>query len=162
MEIKSITGTMTVSENAPDFIIDPELQAMVAPLTTDEATILKENIIIDGTVREPLTVWGGTIVDGHHRWAILQRNPDIPFVIQRMEFPGKWAAIEWMCSNQLGRRNVTTEQKTYLIGKLYEARKKSVGAQAKNTNAKKQCTQNGNIVFGSKRISEQINIHFQE
>ena len=67
MEIKSITGTMTVSENAPDFIIDPELQAMVAPLTTDEATILKENIIIDGPVREPLTVWGSTIVDGHHR-----------------------------------------------------------------------------------------------
>ena len=117
--------------------------------------MLEENIIIDGIVREPLTVWGSTIVDGHHRWAILQRNPDIPFVIQRMEFPGKWAAIEWMCSNQLGRRNVTPEQKTYLIGKVYEARKHTIRNTAGvNQHNKEVCTQNG--YKPKMRVSEQI------
>ena len=33
-----------------------------------------------------------------------------------------------MCQNQIGRRNISDEQKTYLLGKLYEARKNTVGA----------------------------------
>ena len=137
MEIKSITGTMTVSENAPDFIIDPELQAMVAPLTTDEATMLEENIIIAGTVREPLTVWGETIVDGHHRWSILQRNPDIPFTVQYVEFPDRQSAVDWMICNQLGRRNVTDEQRKYLLGKIYDMRKSTHGGDRKSERAAK-------------------------
>lgn len=32
-----------------------------------------------------------------------------------------------MCSNQLGRRNITDAQRTYLLGKLYEARKNTIG-----------------------------------
>ena len=33
-----------------------------------------------------------------------------------------------MCKKQLGRRNLTEEQRTMLIGKMYESRKKSLGA----------------------------------
>lgn len=33
-----------------------------------------------------------------------------------------------MYRNQLGRRNLTDEQRTLLVGKMYEARKKSHGA----------------------------------
>ena len=36
-------------------------------------------------------------------------------------------AIVWMCRNQLGRRNVTDEQKTVLIGEAYKAQKMSIG-----------------------------------
>jgi hypothetical protein len=54
-----------------------------------------------------------------------------------MEFSDKWAAFEWMYKNQLGRRNLTDEQRTYMIGKMYEARKKSVGAPTGNTNNSK-------------------------
>lgn len=39
-----------------------------------------------------------------------------------------WAAIVWMCRNQLGRRNITDEQKTALIGEAYNAQKMSYGA----------------------------------
>lgn len=45
----------------------------------------------------------------------------------RGDFPDKWAAIVWMCRNQLGRRNITDEQKTVLIGEAYKAQKMSVG-----------------------------------
>lgn len=33
----------------------------------------------------------------------------------------------WICKNQLGRRNQTDAQKTYLIGRQYEAQKMTVG-----------------------------------
>lgn len=44
-----------------------------------------------------------------------------------MEFADKWAAIVWMCRNQLGRRNLTDEQRTALIGEAYRAQKLSHG-----------------------------------
>lgn len=49
-----------------------------------------------------------------------------------------WSAIVWMCKNQLGRRNLTEEQKSYLRGKQYEAEKLSVGGQIGNKNAKNE------------------------
>lgn len=50
-------------------------------------------------------------------------HPEIPFKVKQMNFADKWDAISWMCRNQLGRRNLTDEQRTYLIGKQYEAQK---------------------------------------
>lgn len=35
--------------------------------------------------------------------------------------------LSWICNNQLGRRNLTPENKKYLIGKRYEAEKMSHG-----------------------------------
>lgn len=45
-----------------------------------------------------------------------------------------------------GRRNITDEQKTALIGEAYKAQKMTVGAQIGNENAKKQSDQSGHIV----------------
>lgn len=67
---------------------------------------------------------------GHHRWKIIQKHPEIPYKIKQMDFPDKWAAIVWMCRNQLGRRNITDEQKTALIGEAYKAQKLSQGNHA--------------------------------
>lgn len=111
--------------------VDAEFRDKIPPLTEDEFKRLEENIVADGAVREPLVVWNGTIIDGHHRWAIIQKHPEIPYTVKEMDFPDRWAAIAWMCGNQLGRRNVTDEQRTYLLGKLYEARKKTKGNNAK-------------------------------
>lgn len=47
-----------------------------------------------------------------------------------MDFPDKWAAIVWMCRNQLGRRNITDEQKTVLIGEASKAQKMTRGNNA--------------------------------
>ena len=108
--------------------IDPEFQDKVPPLTEDEFKQLRENIISDGEIYEPIAVWNDTIVDGHNRWKIHLEFPEIPYHVREMEFADKWAAFEWMYKKQLGRRNLTEELRSYLIGKMYESRKKSLGA----------------------------------
>ena len=112
--------------------IDPEFQGKIPPLTDDEFKQLRENIINDGEVYEPICVWNGTIVDGHNRWKIIQEFPDIPFRIKEMIFNDKWEAFDWMYSKQLGRRNLTDEQRTMIIGQMYEARKNSHGGDRKS------------------------------
>lgn len=134
--------------------IDPEFRDKIPPLSADEFSKLEENIVADGEVREPLVVWHNTIIDGHHRYKIVQKHPEIPFKVKQMDFSDKWAAIVWMCRNQLGRRNITDEQKTTLIGEAYKAQKMTIGAQIGNENAKKQSDQNGHIV--SVRTRKQI------
>ena len=129
--------------------IDPEFRDKIPPLSEDEFQKLEQNILEDGEVREPLVVWHNTIIDGHHRWKIIQKHNMTNYKIKQMDFPDKWAAIVWMCRNQLGRRNLTDEQRTYLIGKQYEAQKMTVGAPAGNENAKKQLDQKEPIVFRS-------------
>ena len=109
--------------------IDPEFKNKIPPLTEEEFKQLEENIVSDGEVYEPIVAWNGTIVDGHNRWAIVQKHPEIPYKVKEMEFADKWAAFEWMYRKQLGRRNLTDEQKTYMMGKMYEARKNSASAR---------------------------------
>lgn len=108
-------------------MIDPEFRDKIPPLTDAEFEQLRENILKDGEVYEPICVWHGTIIDGHNRWKVIQENPEIPHRFKEMDFDDKWAAFEWMYRKQLGRRNLTDEQRTYMIGKMYEARKKSKG-----------------------------------
>lgn len=103
--------------------IDKEFKEKIPPLTDAEFEQLRENILSDGEVYEPIVTWNGVIVDGHNRWRVIQENPEIPFRTKEMDFPDKWAAFEWMYRKQLGRRNLTEQQKSYMIGKMYEARK---------------------------------------
>lgn len=103
--------------------IDKEFKEKIPPLTDAEFEQLRENILSDGEVYEPIVTWNGVIVDGHNRWRVIQENPEIPFRTKEMDFADKWAAFEWMYRKQLGRRNLTEQQKSYMIGKMYEARK---------------------------------------
>ncbi|MPM11469.1 hypothetical protein SDC9_57815 [bioreactor metagenome] len=107
--------------------IDPEFRDKIPPLTAQEFSQLEDNIIKDGKVRDPLVVWGETIIDGHNRWAIIQKHPEVPYTVDTVDFPDRYAAIVWICQNQLGKRNLTNEQKTYLIGKEFEAQKMTQG-----------------------------------
>ena len=107
--------------------IDPEFEEKIPPLTQKELELLEQNIVSDGRVLDPLIVWNNTILDGHNRYRILMKHPEIPFVIYEKEFADKYAAVSWIYGNQLGRRNLTEEQRRYLIGKLYEAEKQTHG-----------------------------------
>lgn len=126
--------------------VDKEFQEKIPPLTEAEFEQLKENILSAGEVYEPIAVWNGVIVDGHNRWKIILEHPEIRYRVKEMQFADRWAAFEWMYKNQLGRRNLTEKQKDYMIGKMYEARKNSVGAPKGNANAEKQSGQNVHIV----------------
>lgn len=126
--------------------IDPEFQGKIPPLTFEELEQLEKNIVNDGKVINPIIVWNGLIVDGHNRYAILQKHPDIPYTVHEKEFADRYEAIIWICKNQLGRRNLTPEQKSYLIGKQYEAEKHADFNRGNQyTSSKKSgCYQNGN------------------
>ena len=105
--------------------IDPEFQSQIPPLTDDEFKQLEENILKEGKLLSPLIVWNNTLVDGHNRYAILQKHPEIYFSTMPLRFENREEAVAWICRNQLGRRNLSPEQKRYLLGKQYEAEKKA-------------------------------------
>ena len=105
--------------------IDPELQNQIPPLTDDEYKQLEENILKEGKLLSPLIVWNNTLVDGHNRYAILQKHPEICFSTMPLRFESREEVLAWICKNQLGRRNLSPEQKRYLLGKQYEAEKKA-------------------------------------
>lgn len=124
---------------------EPEYENKIPPLTPEEFQQLEDNILAEGRVLVPIDTWNGVIIDGHHRWKVIQKHPEIPYDVREHDFPDKWAAFEWMYRNQLGRRNLTNEQRTYMIGKMYEARKKHVGntTTPRNADGTFQLGQNG-------------------
>jgi len=106
-------------------IIDPEFRDKIPALTEDEFTLLEENILSDGAVFSPLIVWDGTILDGHNRYEIIQKHPELTYAVHKVSFANRYEAISWICKHQLGRRNLTPQQKKYLIGQRYEAEKQA-------------------------------------
>ena len=110
-------------------IIDPEFRDKIPPLTEDEFTLLEENILSDGAVFSPLIVWDGTILDGHNRYEIIQKHPELTYAVHKLSFANRYEALSWICKNQLGRRNLTPQQKKYLIGQRYEAEKMAHGGE---------------------------------
>lgn len=125
--------------------VDPEFQGKIPPLTFEELNQLEANILRDGRIINPIIVWEGLIVDGHNRFIIAKKHPEIPFTVHETEFANRYEAIIWICKNQLGRRNLTPEQKKYLIGKQYEAEKLNHGGDQKS-NLKKSTGQNGQSI----------------
>ena len=112
--------------------IDPEFQSQIPPLTDDEFHQLEENILKEGKLLSPLIVWNNTLVDGHNRYAILQKHPEICFSTMPLRFANREEALAWICKNQLGRRNLTPEQKKFLIGKQYSVEHRKPGGNGNN------------------------------
>lgn len=146
--------------------IDPEFAEKIPPLTPEEFEQLEANILAEGTVLSPLIVWNGVIVDGHNRYKIIQAHPEISFTMHEKEFTDRYEAISWICKNQLGRRNLTPEQRRYLIGKQYEAEKCQHGREAGNSLSRDEngrftvSPQNGDSRSAGKtsqRIAEETN-----
>ena len=112
--------------------IDPEFQSQIPPLTDDEFKQLEENILKEGKLISPLIVWNNTLVDGHNRYAILQKHPEIYFSTMPLPFESREEVLAWICKNQLGRRNLTPEQKKFLIGKQYSVEHRKPGGNGNN------------------------------
>ena len=141
--------------------IDPEFEGKIPPLTAEEFQQLENNILADGVVINPIIVWDGVIVDGHNRNRIVSKHPEIQFSTCEKTFADRYEAIAWICKNQLGRRNLTKEQKKYLIGKQYEAEKASHGGDRGNQYTNLASCQIGNLPKERKtceRIAEENGI----
>ena len=107
--------------------IDPEFQGKIPPLNFEEEQQLEQNILHEGRLLNPIIIWNGFILDGHTRYRILRKHPFIVYQIQEIELANRYAALSWICQNQLGRRNLDPERKKFLMGKLYESEKLARG-----------------------------------
>ena len=134
--------------------VDPEFQSKIPPLTAEERSQLEANILEEGRLLNPLIVWKGIIVDGHNRFEILKEHPEIEYTILEKEFAGREEAIVWICKNQLGRRNLTPEQRRYLVGKQYEAEKLAHGGSRKMEGDQPSC--HGDNLVSQPKTCERI------
>lgn len=119
----------------------PELEALIPPLNFDEAEQLEANLIKNGC-REALLIWTTTkstvnpltedstltyvLVDGHNRFRICKKNK-IDFQIHLVSYKNMEEVREFMIDNQIGRRNLTPEQASYLRGMKYLNLKQNKG-----------------------------------
>ena len=112
-----------------NIIIDPTLQNLIPPLADEEFEQLRQNIIAHGC-RDPLVLWRrdgeSILVDGHNRYHICTEN-NIAFEFRFYDFDNLEQAKDWMLANQLGRRNLTPLQQSYLRGKRYANEKQAWG-----------------------------------
>jgi hypothetical protein len=121
-----------------NIVIYEEFKFLVPPLAPDELHKLELSILAEGC-RDPLVLWhkydgeleGDKIpeneewilIDGHNRYQICQQK-NLDFKVARLEFPDHESAVNWIVNNQLGKRNVTEETKSYLRGLQYNREKK--------------------------------------
>lgn len=107
--------------------IDQEYKALIPPLSAEEFAQLEANILRDGCLH-PIVTWEETIIDGHNRYAICKKH-DLPFKIITMEFANRDEAMDWMDTNQLGRRNLSPVDFKLALGRRYNRTKQLHGGQ---------------------------------
>lgn len=96
--------------------IDNEFRTLIPPLTEEEFSQLEANCLENG-IQDSLKVWDGILVDGHNRYEIAQKH-GLEFKTEEMEFSGRTDAKLWIIKNQLGRRNLSTYDRSVLALKL--------------------------------------------
>ncbi|MHB1038396.1 MAG: ParB N-terminal domain-containing protein [Pirellulales bacterium] len=105
--------------------IDPEFEGLCPELSPEEQSLLEASIEADGC-RDKIIVWANhddTILDGHNRYRIC-RQFGFKFETKALTFETREEVVNWIINNQLGRRNLTKEQRTYLLGKRYNTAEK--------------------------------------
>ena len=89
--------------------INPAFQAIIPPLQPEELVQLEAEILADGC-RDPLVTWKGVLVDGHNRMAICQKHGKFFEVVEK-SFADELDAMIWIRQHQIGRRNLSDDQR---------------------------------------------------
>lgn len=117
-----------------DIKIDAEFAALIPPLSAEERQQLEQNIVEHGGARDPLVVWASkgtlTLLDGHNRYEICSRL-GLPFDIHEVRFKSREEACDWIDNNQLGRRNLSPDSFTHILGRTYKRLKRKEGRPKK-------------------------------
>ena len=117
------------------------LRAFIPPLKEEESLLLEQSIREEG-VREPLLLWATpegehVLVDGYNRYRIIKKiegeGRTVKYGVKYLDFPDLDAVKDWMLQNQLGRRNLTNEQRSYLRGLRYLREKAKHGGDRKSS-----------------------------
>jgi hypothetical protein len=107
--------------------IDEELRSLIPRLSDDEFNMLEQSILDEG-IRDPIIVWGMTIIDGHNRYEIAQKH-NLPYQLKNIYFDNKAEAKIWMLTNQIARRNVnkfTRAEMAIQLEHLYAEKAKAI------------------------------------
>ena len=96
--------------------IDKEFKTLIPPLSAEEFDQLEANCLENG-IQDSLKTWNGVLVDGHNRYEIAEKH-GLEFKTEEMEFSGRTDAKLWIIKNQLGRRNLSTYDRSILALKL--------------------------------------------
>jgi N6-adenosine-specific RNA methylase IME4 len=108
-----------------ELLIDAEFRRLIPPLSAEERQQLEENVLRDGC-RDPLVVWRNgrdILLDGHNRYEICTRH-SIAFQVQSVQVESRERAKLWIEENQLGRRNLTDDQRAMVAEAVRERRSK--------------------------------------
>lgn len=99
-----------------------QLIPKLSPIIFEE---LKADILQRG-ILDPLLVWNGYIIDGHHRYEIAKsQDPPLPFYITEIKgLDTESDVIKWMIRHQVSRRNISCFAKAELALKYVEELKK--------------------------------------
>jgi hypothetical protein len=106
-----------------DLRIEPKFRDLISPLSADERAGLEAKLKAEGC-REELKAWGNdpagrSLIDGHNRREICEANR-IPYAVHDLQFPDEESVRAWILLNQLGRRNLTDDQRAVYSLKLQE------------------------------------------
>lgn len=137
--VKAISKILDRIEGKREWKIIPELQELLRPMSNEERKELEQSISEEG-IREPILIWKEqeAIIDGHNRYQIGTKiGKDVPFI--ERSFPDINAVKKWMIRNQLGRRNLTKDEFTYLLGAYYNTVKQDTN-EAKTPNPDNKTT----------------------
>lgn len=118
--------------NGVELIVDPEFAAMMPPQTEEEIDKLEMSLLDNGCL-DPLKYHAetGILIDGHTRKRLCDKHK-VAYDLESVSIPGEGdearaKALDWCREWQMGRRNLTDLQKSYIRGKDYLASKRSVG-----------------------------------
>jgi len=100
----------------PELRLNPELAKFIPPSTADERLTLRRLLLAEGCT-VPLVGWleTGDLVDGHTRHRICEEE-GIEYEVEWRSFPDIDAVKLFMLETQLGRRNITDQTRTLLVG----------------------------------------------
>jgi len=114
-------------------IIDPEFKSLVPPMSADSLAQLEQNIREHGLL-DRLSLWereDGTfvLIDGHHRYDTIQRlseekvmdglaDGDTRVQLREADGANREAVKLWILQNQIGRRNLTEQQRIDMVAKI--------------------------------------------
>lgn len=139
-------------------IIDKEFQSLMPLLQKEEREKLEENIKKEG-VRESLIIWNDILIDGYNRKEIADKLK-IKYKIKRIKLKDRPEAILWIINNQLGRRNLSSYDRTRLALKYKEILKSIAERNQKNPfkNYNKFSTGNEGVshIYDKGRVDEKI------
>lgn len=103
--------------------INPLFDDELRNLTNEEWQTLFEDVKQNGCL-DSIKLWRNQIVDGHNRYHICTEL-GLDFNIDVLEFEDQEQALDWIRRNQLGKRNLTKDEFTLLLGRRYNASKKT-------------------------------------